>query len=466
MTSRSSKNYTSDDLHAIQQVVQDASADKAMLENAIREAIDFAKLHADNAEVAVTKSTGISVSTRFGETENIEFNSDGALGITVYCGMRKGSASSTDLRPEAIRKTVQAAIDIARYTSEDPCAGMAEKHLLAFDAPDLDLFHPWTLNTEKALALAAEAEETARNASTKIINTEGGSCTSHYGIKVYGNTHGMLQSYCSSRHSISSSVLAEEDGQMERDYAYTISRKFDGLQSASWVGAECAKRTLARLGPRKINTQKVPVIFEAEAAVGLMAHLVGAISGSSVYRKSTFLLDALGKQIMPEWLSIKEYPHLLQGLASSPFDSEGVRTSNRTIIDNGILQNWLLSTYSARKLGLESTGHAGGIHNWRVESKKETQPSLSDLIKQMNKGLLVTDLMGQGVNGVTGDYSRGASGFWIENGEIQFPVSEITIAGNLNEMWQQIIDVGSDTETRTNIQTGSILIENMQIAGN
>ena len=443
-------------------VTSQVEAQRKILEEAVSTALMLASGKSDGAEVAVSKTTGISVSTRYGEVENVEFNSDGALGITVYHQNRKGSASSTDLSPDAIARTVQAALDIARYTSPDPYAGVADKELLAFDAPDLDLFHPAEVTPDEAIELAARAEQASLQADKRITNTEGGSFNSHVGIKVFGNSHGMLQSYCSSRHSLSSCVIAEAEGDMERDYAYTIGRSMSDLQSPEWVGQECARRTLSRLAPRKLPTMKAPVLFAPEVATGLFGHLVGAISGSSVYRKSTFLLDALGTQILPQWLTIEEKPHLLKGLASTPFDSEGVRTQDREIVKNGVLQSWLLTSYAARKLGLQSTGHAGGIHNWRIAGQGS---SFDDLLKQMGKGLVVTELMGQGVSGITGDYSRGAAGFWVENGEIQYPVSEITIAGNLKDMWRNIVTVGNDIETRSNIQCGSVLLPEMSIAG-
>lgn len=443
-------------------VTEQVTEQRKKLEDAVAHALEFAKSRCDAAEVAVNKSTGISVSTRQGEVENVEFNSDGALGITVYHQQRKGSASSTDLSPEAIERTVQAAIDIANYTSEDPCAGPAEKSLLAFEAPDLKLFQATALSPEEAIRLASIAEMSALNADSRIVNTEGGSFNGHYGVRVFGNSHGMLQSYCSSRYSMSSCVIAEHNGDMERDYAYTIGRSVDALKSPEWVGQECARRTLARLSPRKLPTMKAPVIFASEVATGLFGHLVGAISGSSIYRKSSFLLDSLGKQILPSWLTINEQPHLIGGLASSPFDSEGVRTSERNIVEDGVLQTWLMTSYSARKLGLQSTGHAGGIHNWRIAGQGL---SFDALLKQMGTGLVVTELMGQGVSGITGDYSRGASGFWVENGEIQYPVSEITIAGNLKDMWANMVTIADDIETRSNIQCGSVLIPEMSIAG-
>ena len=423
-------------------VISQVEAQRKILEEAVSTALELASGKSDGAEVAVSKTTGISVSTRYGEVENVEFNSDGALGITVYHQNRKGSASSTDLSPQAIARTVQAALDIARYTSPDPCAGVADKELLAFDAPDLDLFHPAEVSPDEAIELAARAEQAALQADKRITNTEGGSF----------NT----------RHSLSSCVIAEENGDMERDYAYTIGRAMSDLQTPEWVGADCARRTLSRLSPRKLSTMKAPVIFANEVATGLFGHLVGAIAGGSVYRKSTFLLDSLGKQILPDWLTIEEHPHLLKGLASTPFDSEGVRTERRDIIKDGILTQWLLTSYSARKLGLKSTGHAGGIHNWRIAGQGL---SFEQMLKEMGTGLVVTELMGQGVSAITGDYSRGAAGFWVENGEIQYPVSGITIAGNLKDMWRNIVTVGNDIETRSNIQCGSVLLPEMKIAG-
>ena len=443
-------------------VITQVAEQRKTLENAVAQALELAKVGADAAEVAVTKTTGISISTRFGEVENVEFNSDGALGITVYHQQRKGSASSTDLSPDAIARTVQAALDIARYTSPDPFAGPADKELLALDAPDLDLFHPAELDAERGIELAARAEQASLQFDPRITNTEGGSFNSHYGIKVFGNSHGMLQSYSSSRHSLSSCVIAEHEGDMERDYAYTIARDINELKTPEWVGEECARRTLSRLAPRRLPTMEAPIMFAAEVATGLFGHLVGAISGSSVYRKSTFLLDSLGKQILPEWLTINEQPHLLKGMASTPFDSEGVRTVERNIVENGVLQTWLMTSYSARKLGMQSTGHAGGIHNWRIAGQGL---GFEDMLKKMGTGFLVTELMGQGVSGVTGDYSRGAAGFWVENGEIQYPVSEVTIAGNLKDMWSNLVTMGDDIELRSNIQCGSALLEAMKIAG-
>lgn len=434
------------------------------LREAVNYAIDIATKAGGSAEVAVTKVNGLSVSTRLQEIENIEFNNDGALGISVYFGMRKGNASTSDLSPLAIKNTVEAAMTIAKYTSPDDCAGLAERELMAFSAPDLELYHPVDIDIDKISEFALEAEKAAMTHDKRIVNSEGATFNSHTGIRVYGNSYGMLQSYLSTRYSLSCSVIASENNQLERDYEYTISRYFDQLETPKWVGKNAAEKSLSRLNPQKINTQEVPVIFLNDVATGLVSHLTAAISGGSLYRKSSFLLNSLGQQILPDWFKISEHPHLLGRLASTPFDSEGVMTVERDIISQGILQTYLLTSYSGRKLGMPSTGHAGGIHNWLVNPN--LQGGLPALLKQMGKGLLVTELMGQGVNLVTGDYSRGASGFWVENGEIQYPVAEITIAGQLQEMFKQIVSVADDIESRSNIQTGSILIERMKISGN
>ncbi|MGL4859888.1 MAG: metalloprotease PmbA, partial [Enterobacteriaceae bacterium] len=346
-------------------VIEQVTRQRKELEQAVEQALQIARGASDAAEVTISKTTGISVSSRLEEVENIEFNSDGALGITVYYQQCKGHALSTDLSEQAIRRTVQAALDIARYTSADPCSGLADAELLAFDAPDLDLFYPQEPDVERAIAIATEAEQFALQSDPRIVNSEGASYNSHYGIRVFGNSHGMLQSYCSSRHTLSCSVIAREDDDMQRDYAYTVARDARELESARWVGEECARRTLARLKPRKLTTRQAPVLFAAEIAPGLFGHLVSAISGSNLYRKSSFLLDKLAHRVLPDWLTIREEPHLLKGLASAPFDGEGVRTEARDIVRDGILQSYLLNSYTGRKLGMRTTGHAGGIHNWR-----------------------------------------------------------------------------------------------------
>lgn len=439
------------------------AAQKAELELAVEKALKLACGTADAAEVAITKTTGISVSTRMCEVENVEFNSDGALGITVYRGQRKGSASTSDLSENAIRQTVEAALDIAKYTSEDPCSGPAPKEFMVKEVPDLDLFHPDEPEPDHAAQKAIAAERAALDYSDKIKQSDGASYDSHYGIRVYGNSHGLLASYPSSRHTISCVMIAQgKNGVMERDYSYTVARSVDDLWTPERVGLESAQKTLSRLDAQKIKTGQYPVMFAADVATGLIGHLIMAISGGNLYRKSSFLLDRLNTSVFPDWFNIEEQPHLLRGLASSPFDSEGVYTQDRSIITDGVLATYLLTSYSARKLKMTPTGHAGGIHNWFVRS---TGQSFKEMLQQLNTGFLVTELMGQGVNVVNGDYSRGAAGFWVENGEIQFPVSEVTIAGNLQDMFKQIVAVGSDTETRSQIQTGSILIESMKVAG-
>lgn len=434
------------------------------LRDAVSFAIETAQKAGATAEVGVTKVSGLSVSTRLQEIENVEFTNDGALGISVYLGQQKGNASTSDLSEEAIKNTVEAALAIAKYTSPDDCTGLADKELMAFEAPDLALYHGASVDVEQATKLALEAEKAALEYDEKIVNSNGASFNSHTGVRVYGNTHGMLQSYLSSRYSLSCSVIGGELDQLENDYEYTVSREFDALSSADWVGQNCAKKVIARLNPQKLTTREVPVIFLNDVATGLISHLTGAISGGSLYRKSSFLLDQLGKQVLPDWFQISERPHLLKRLASTPFDSEGVRTQDLEIIQDGVLQTYLLTSYSGRKMGMQSTGHAGGIHNWLV--KPNLTGGLTALLRQMDTGLLVTDVMGQGVNIVTGDYSRGAAGFWVENGEIQYPVAEITIAGQLQDMLKNIVAVADDVEHRSNIQTGSILLDKMKISGN
>ena len=435
-------------------------AQELELREAVEFALQIAKKAGAEAEVGVTKVSGLSVSTRLMNTENIEFNNDGSL---VYLGQRKGNASTSDLQPKSIQQAVESALGIAKYTSEDECAGLADKELMAFDAPDLDLYHEADISVDEAVEMAKTAEESALNVSERIVNSEGATFNSHSGVRVYGNTHGMLQSYLSSRYSLSCSVIAAYEEQLERDYEYTVSRELDALSSPIWVGQQAAIKAEDRLNPQKIATCEVPVIFYNEVATGLIGHLAGAISGGALYRKSSFLLDKLGTQVLPSWFEISERPHLRKQLASSAFDSEGVRTQDREIITDGILQTYLMTSYSGRKMGLPSTGHAGGIHNWLV--KPNRSGGLNTLLAEMGTGLLVTEFLGSAINPVTGEYSRGAAGFWVENGEAQYPVAEITIAGQLQEMYQQIIAVGDDIEHRSNIQTGSILLEKMKVSG-
>ena len=437
-------------------------------EQELRQAVSFAVALATkagaSAEVAVTKVSGLSVSARLQEIENVEFTNDGALGISVYMGQQKGNASTSDLSESAIKNAVEAALAIAKYTSPDDCTGLADKDLMAFDAPDLELYHSADIDVDKATELALQAEQAALQADKRIVNSTGASFHSHTGVQVYGNSHGMLQSYLSSRYSLSCSVIGGVEDTLENDYEYTISREFDKLQSPIWVGENCAKKVVSRLNPQKLSTREVPVIFLNDVATGLISHFAAAISGGSLYRKSSFLLDHLDKQVLPDWFNISERPHLLRRLASTPFDSEGARTQDREIVEDGVLQSYLVTSYSGKKLGMPSTGHAGGIHNWLV--KPNLTGGLTALLRQMETGLLVTDVMGQGVNIVTGDYSRGASGFWVENGEIQYPIAEITIAGQLQDMLKNMVAVADDIEHRSNIQTGSILLDKMKISGN
>ncbi|MBB1419229.1 metalloprotease PmbA [Pseudoalteromonas sp. SG43-7] len=435
----------------------------SQIKDAVAEVLEHAKkLGATGAEAAMSSTSGLSVSTRMGEVETIEFNQDGGLGISVYVGNHKGSASTADLNPKTLRTVVEKAIDIAKFTSDDPHNGVADKELLEFAPLDLDLYHPWDVSPEQGIELCHAAEQAALNADARIVNSDGASFSSHQGLRVYGNSHGLITGYPRTRHSISTMVIGKDGEQMQRDSAYTVARDQAGLKDAAAVGLEAASETLAKLNSKKLGTMKVPVVFRADIANSLFGHLVSAIGGGALYRKSSFLLDSLGTQVFNKCVNISERPHILKGLASSPFDSEGVKTIDREIIQGGDLQTYLLASYAARKMNMTPTGHAGGIHNWLVE---QTHADLAALLKTMGTGLLVTELMGQGVNTVTGDYSRGAAGFWVENGEIQYPVSEITIAGKLQDMFKGISGIGGDIERRGGIQTGSVLIEQMQIAG-
>ncbi|MGB5445850.1 MAG: metalloprotease PmbA [Psychromonas sp.] len=437
--------------------------EKQQLENAVHEALQFAQqLGVDQAEVALGKSTGISVNTRLGEVENIEFNHDGAMGISVYLNQCKGSASTADLSIEAIHATVKAAVDIAKFTSKDPYAGLLDPACLETHPLDLDLYHPTLYSTEDFLAIAKECEDIALSSDPRIVNSDGAAFNSHASLKVYGNSNGFLHSYATSRHSLSCMLIAQQQQDMQRDYSYTSGRDVNDLLSARWVAEDAVKRTVERLGATKIKTQESPVIFAPEVASGLFGHLVSAISGMSLYKKSSFLLDSIDTQIFPDWMQVAEDPHIIKGIASSPYDQEGGKTTKRNIIESGVLQTYLLPGYASRKLNMKSTGHAGGIHNWFI---KTGNLDLAGLFKEMGSGLFVTELMGQGVNMVTGDYSRGASGFWIENGVIAYPVHEITIAGNLKKMFMGIAAVANDIDPRSSLKTGSILINKMKIAG-
>ncbi|MCK5817985.1 MAG: metalloprotease PmbA [Psychromonas sp.] len=436
---------------------------KINLENAVSEALDLAKkLGADQARVSLNKTSGISVSTRLGEVENIEFNLDHGMGISVYVGQCKGSASTTDLNKEAVQSTVEAAIDIAKYTCEDKYTGLIDSRYLETHPLDLSLYFPCDKTTVQFLEIAKECEDIALQIDDRIVNSDGAMLNSHSTLHVYGNSHGFLESYASSSHGLTCSLIAQKGDELQSNYSYTLGRAMDDLLSPKWVAQDAVKRTLDKLGAIKIKTQQSPVIFSPQMAKGLFSALVGAISGVNLYKKSSFLLDSLEKKIFPDWLEITEKPHIHKGLASLPYDAEGAKTIDRTIIENGVLQTYLLDSYAAKKLQMRSTGHAGGIYNWFI---KTGGLNLASLLKEMGTGLFVTELMGQGINMVTGDYSRGASGFWIENGIISYPVHEITIAGNLKEMFMDIVAIGNDIDPRSSIKTGSIWIKKMKIAG-
>ncbi len=435
----------------------------ADIQEVVADVLTMAKTKgADSAEASISKVQGIAVATRLKEVETVEFTNDGGLGISVYVDGCKGSASTADLSKQALALTVEKAIQIARYTGEDPCAGLAEKELMVQQEMDLELYHPIDQDTDAGLKLALEAETAALESDPRINNSDGASYNANIGLKVYGNSHGINVGYPSSRYSLSCVMIAEDGDDMQRDYAYTVSREADKLQGAKEVGLQAAKNTLNRLGARKVQTCNVPVIIDKELAPSFIGHFVSAISGGSLYRKSSFLLDSKGQQVFPEWFDIQERPHIKRALASSYFDNEGVATHDMDIVTNGILNHYLLTSYSARKLGTKTNGHAGGIHNWLV---KDTGHSQEALLKEMGTGLLVTELMGQGVNIVTGDYSRGAAGYWVENGVIQYPVHELTIAGNLKDILRNIVAVGTDTELRGSIFTGSLLLDSMAVAG-
>lgn len=436
------------------------------LKDLVQELLDEAlKQGASSAEASLSSDKGLSITARLGEVETIEHHQDQGLGVTVYIGQRKGSASATDLSPQSIRETVAAACSIARYASSDACAGLPEQELLATRFPDLDLYHPWELSAEEGIDLAIACEAAALGYHPDISNSEGASVNSHQAVTVLGNTLGFLHGYPSTRHSLVCSVLGQREESMQRDYWYSVARAAEDLQPAREVGEKAAQRAIARLQARSLSTRQCPVLFAAEVATGLLGSLVGAISGGNLYRKSSFLLDALGRQIFPEFIHIHEQPHLHKALGSAPYDAEGVATHARDIVAGGVLQSYVLSTYSARKLGMQSTGNAGGVHNLLIDPGPDSD-DFSSMLRKLDRGLLVTELMGQGVNMVTGDYSRGAAGFWVENGEIQYPVEEITIAGNLRDMFLHLVAVGNDVDCRGNIRSGSILLEQMSIAGN
>ncbi len=418
---------------------------------------------ASQADADASLQQGLTATVRLGEIDTLEYHRDRGLSVTLYFGKAKGSASTADLRPTAVRETVLKAAAIARHTAEDQCAGLPDPADLAREFPDLDLHHPWQIEPEQAVALARECEAAGLAVDARVKNSEGATLTTHSGVRAYGNSLGFLHGLASTSHSLSCALLAQEGSDMQRDYWYTVARDPEALEPAPAVGRRAAQRAVARLAARRLSTRRAPVLFSPETARGLFGHFVGAIRGPSQYRRASFLLDAAGELVFPTFLEILERPHIPRGLASTPYDAEGVRTRDRELVRAGVLQGYVLGSYSARKLGLHTTGNAGGIHNLQVRATESG--SFEQLLARMGTGLYVTELMGQGVNGVTGDYSRGASGFWIERGEIAYPVHELTIAGNVREMLRRIVAVGTDVDLKGAIQTGSVLLESMTIAG-
>jgi PmbA protein len=438
------------------------------LHDIAQDMLGYAKQRGASAACAeVSVGFGQSVTVRHGEVETIEYNRDKGLSVTVYLGQQRGNASTSDFSPQAVRDTVDAALSIARYTAEDDCSGLPDADMLASDYPDMDLYHPWDLPVDAAIALAQQSEQAALDADKRISNSEGATVNLHEAQFITANSMGFIGGFPTSRHSLSCAVIAEQGGSMERDYWYAVARDAGDLMDAQQVGRIAAKRTVRRLNARQIDTMQVPVLFEAPVASGLLGSFVSAVSGGNLYRKTSFLLDRMDQQVFAPHINISDVPDIRKGLASSPFDDEGVRTQRRVIIENGILRGYFLGSYSARKLGLRPTGNAGGNHNLILNSSGRQSGNLdfSGLLKTMTRGLLVTELLGQGVNNVTGDYSRGAAGFWVENGEIQYPVQEITIAGNLKDMFRNIVAAGNDVLALGSRQCGSILIEGMTIAG-
>ncbi len=436
----------------------------------IEDALSLArKLGASDAAAEVSEGMGLSVSVRKGKLENVERNRDKSIGISVYLGQRRGNASTSDFSPAALEQTVRAAYDIARFTAEDPAAGLPDAEDLATGRAakrDLDLFHPWSIDAAQAAELARRCEDAALTVDPRITNSEGGGVSAQQSHFLAGNTRGFIGGYASSRHSLSVSPIAGRGNDMQRDFWYSSERDARDLAKPEVIGRYAAERALARLKSRKIATCEVPVLFESPLAAGLLGAYVQATSGGALYRKSTFLLDSLGTQVLPKHINILEDPHILKGKGSAPFDDEGVLTRKHHVLKNGVVQSYFLSSYSARKLGMKTTGHAGGSQNLILQSKlTDPKDNLKAMLKKLHRGLFVTELMGQGVNYVTGDYSRGAAGYWVENGKIAFPVEEITIAGHLGEMFKQIVAVGADEYTYGSKTVGSILIEKMKIAG-
>ena len=437
------------------------------LQQLARDVLGFAKEQGgSDASVEISEGSGLSVSVRKGKIETIEQNKDKGMGVTVYIGQKRGNASTSDFSPAALRATVEAAYNIARFTAEDDCAGLADEDMLEKNPRDLRLCYPWQISAEEAVVIAQRAEAAAFEVDPRITNSEGASVYVQQSHFVSANSRGFSGGYPFSRHTLSVAPIAGKGARMQRDDWYTSVRDPKKMARPEAVGRYAAERALARLNARKLDTRTCPVLFEAPLAAGLLGSFVQATSGGALYRKSTFLLDSLGQSIFPSHIQVVEDPHVIGGVGSAPFDEEGVRTVRRNVVENGVLQGYFLSSYSARKLGMKTTGNAGGSHNLSLTSSNTKKADdFAGMLRKMGRGLLVTELMGQGTNYVTGDYSRGASGYWVENGVIQYPVEEITIAGNLRDMFKQIVAIGSDVVVRGSRQSGSILIENMTIAG-
>src|SRR5512145_912436 len=445
-------------------IAPNASRTRDTLQQLAQDIVRYARQQGASASAAeVSEGFGQTVTVRHGAVETIEYNRDKGLSVTVYIGQRRGNASTSDFSMQAVRDTVDAALNIARYTAEDDCAGLPDADQLATEFPDLDLYHPWALEVEQAIGLARECEQAALDADKRISNSEGATVNVHEAQFIHANSLGFVGGYPSSRHSISCSVIAGRDEAMERDYWYSVARDAREMLRVEEIGRIAAERTVRRLNARKLDTMQVPVLFEAPIAASLLGHFVGAVSGGSLYRKSSFLLDHLDKPVFAPHIDLSDVPDIPRGLASSPFDEEGVRVRNRRIVESGVLRGYFLGSYSARKLGLQTTGNAGGNHNLILRSDR--QQDLPELLRTMGRGLLVTELLGHGVNNVTGDYSRGAAGFWVEHGEIQYPVHEITIAGNLKDMFRDIVAIGNDIVVQGSRQCGSILVGKMTVAG-
>jgi PmbA protein len=440
------KVMSADDLKALAQVILQEAATRG----------------AGQAEVNIGTNKAFSASAHDGSVETVEYHQNKTIDVTVYFGKRSGSASLSDVRPDAVRAAVEAACHIAKFTDEDPASGLADKEDLAFNYPELTLAYPWDISVEQAIALACECEREALAYDPRIMSAEEVRVVTSNSLGLYANSFGFIGCFPSTQHEISCVLVAKQGEEMQRDYSYTVATDPAQLEPTSTVARHAAERTVRRLGARQIPTMKTPVIFLADEARGLLGHLIGAMYGGSLYRRATFLLDYLDKKIFPEFVHIQEHPLLARGLGSAPFDDDGVATRQNVFIENGILRSYVLDVYSARKLGMQTTGNGGGVHNLTI---KPGDKNLAALLKTMDKGLLITELMGHGVNIVTGDYSRGVGGYWIENGEVQYPVNEVTVAGNLKDIYGRVVEVGNDVDIRGNVRTGSILIEEMMVAG-